>query len=660
MLNLSTVPTRHPRRVVAVCFSLALLAGTLCLATRGAAQEKEKPKKEDKKEKVEPWVEIRTTHFVVTSDGGEKTARHVADQFELLLRVFQATMPNARFSNGIPVQILAARDGQSFARLFPEFPFDKRRPQPNGLFAPGPEKIYIGIRTNVSGPVPYDDIYRDYAHMILNLSYRNLPPWLEEGYSDVYASITFTDRGVRIGRPDPNDMSTLYESPLLPLDLVFHVDRNSPYYSAGDKTTVYSAESRALVHFLLSDPQLSGTKALDQYITNVEGGADTLQAAKQAFGDINQLQSKLEAYIKATKALPSEIAVAAGGDSVGSVKTLSTAEAEARMGDFSANRGKRDDAQDKLEDALKLDPSLADAEQSLGFLSLQQNELQDAENHFTRALELSPNDALSYYGQGLIAMSKGGMVGVPVGAVVAFEKTISLNPDFAPAWYNLSSIYALRAETLEKALTDAQRAASLAPGDSAYRSQVANIKDLLSRGDEARKPATGVQTSSSNPKPAAKAADPPAQAPPPQKLTPMTAASGTPAGSSSGGTLRIENKTDPTSRQPAAIATAPPVEPNPSLPPMINSTPHVYSMVGTITDVVCANAPQVQITLKAQTIVMKLHAGDFGQVSVKSAGSGAPLKNTTCASLRGRTARVSYLLVPDQKWDGEMQMVEFR
>src|ERR1019366_5833823 len=173
--------------------------------------------------------------------------------------VFQATMPNARFNTGIPIQILAARNAQSFAKLFPEFPFDKRRPQPVGLFVPGPEKIYIGLRTNVSGPAPYDEIYRGYAHVVLKLSYRNLPPWLEEGYSNVYGSLTLTDKGVRLGRPEPEDLSVLFQSPLLPLDLIFHVDRNSAYYTVGEKTTVYFAESRALVDFLLSDPQISGS-----------------------------------------------------------------------------------------------------------------------------------------------------------------------------------------------------------------------------------------------------------------------------------------------------------------------------------------------------------------------------------------------------------------
>jgi hypothetical protein len=83
-------------------------------------------------------------------------------------------------------------------------------------------------------------------------------------------------------------------------------------------------------------------------------------------------------------------------------------------------------------------------------------------------------------------------------------------------------------------------------------------------------------------------------------------------------------------------------------------------MVGTITEVNCASTPQIQVTLKSQTITMKLHADSLEKVSIKSAGSPTAPKGTTCASLRGRIARISYLLVSAKAWDGEMQAVEFR
>jgi len=158
-------------------------------------------------------VEVRTPHFIVASDGGERTARRVADQFELVRRVFQATMPGAHLDSGIPIEILAAKDGKSFAALFPEYPFDKRHEQPFGTFISGAEKNYIALRTNVNGPVPYEDIYHEYARLVLKLSYHSLPPWLEEGYANVYGSMALTDKGARIGRPDHEDLSALVEEP---------------------------------------------------------------------------------------------------------------------------------------------------------------------------------------------------------------------------------------------------------------------------------------------------------------------------------------------------------------------------------------------------------------------------------------------------------------
>ena len=60
---------------------------------------------------------------------------------------------------------------------------------------------------------------------------------------------------------------------------------------------MYFAESRVLVHFLISDPQFAGAgSSMERYVTAVEGGADSLQAARDAFGDLNQLQTKLDAF----------------------------------------------------------------------------------------------------------------------------------------------------------------------------------------------------------------------------------------------------------------------------------------------------------------------------------------------------------------------------
>ena len=185
---------------------------------------------------------------------------------------------------------------------------------------------------------------------------------------------------------------------------------------------MYFAESRVLVHLLISDPQFAGTKAMERYITAVQSGADSLQAARDAFGDLNQLQTKLDAFVKNVSGAPADLPVTGGGDSGGAPRTLSAPEIEARTADFLALRGRSEDAQDKLEEALMTEPSLAEAEQSLGYILLKKEDLDEAQKHFERAVQLDPKDALNFYGQGLVAMAKGGKAGVPLGAAGCIGK----------------------------------------------------------------------------------------------------------------------------------------------------------------------------------------------------------------------------------------------
>ncbi len=649
---------RHHIATKALPAGLFLLAALLCPIARSADKDKgkdQKPEKE-KKEKIEPWVEIRTDHFIVASDGGEKMARRFADEFESLVRVFQATMPNSRVSTGVPVRILVAKDGQSFARMAPEFPFDKRHEQPPGMIVSSTEKTYIGIRANAGGHFPYADIFQTYARNIVKLSYRNLPPWLEEGYSAVYGNLTLNDRNFRMDRPDPEDLATLFRSPLLPLDLVLHVDRTSPYYSPGDKQSVYFAESRILAHFLIIDTQIAGAKSMERYIAAVESGTDSLQAARDAFGNLDQLQSKFAAFVNQTKPMPTDLPFGSSNNTGGPPRTLSPAEIEARRADFLSLRGRMDDAQGDLEEALTTEPALAEAEQSLGFLLLKKQNLDDAEKHFDEAVKLDPKDALNFYGQGLVSMAKTGITGNPVAAIAALEKAAALNADFAPIWYNLALIYSQRDETLQKALADAQRAASLAPGESSYQLQMASIQSQLGHPEEAARTAALVKESAADRATSNRAADLVARASRPQPAAapaPVTSAPAKPASTA----------TPATPAAPAAAKSEPTAAKSESAPapePARFSETKVYSMIGTITEVNCSSAPQIQLSIKSLTILMKLHAADFAKVSIKSADSAATGKTASCTSLRGRTARISYNLVLDKPWDGEMQELEFR
>src|SRR5271165_1457704 len=67
------------------------------------------------------WLEVRSPHFVVASNAGEKQARQVAQQFEEIRGVFQTAFPKLRLDPGKPIIILAAKNENSMKALIPGF-----------------------------------------------------------------------------------------------------------------------------------------------------------------------------------------------------------------------------------------------------------------------------------------------------------------------------------------------------------------------------------------------------------------------------------------------------------------------------------------------------------------------------------------------------------
>jgi tetratricopeptide (TPR) repeat protein len=618
-------------------------------------------------DKPEIWTEVRTPHFIVASNDGENTARRIADQFEQIRFLYsKALNPGLKLHPGIPILIFAVRNEKSLSQLIPEYWTQKGHTHPAGLFVPGPEKNYIALRTEVESEFPYLAIYHEYVHLIINLNYQHFPVWLNEGFADFLGSATLTGKGGKLGQPSSWDLDLLQQTKLLPLETLFKVDHQSPYYSEANKTTIFYAESWALVHYLMVDPEKQKTQALSKYISFVESGADPVEAATRAFGDLAQLQKALQSYINRTSYMEYSVALPAKADARDySVRTISAAEAQARLGDFDLYRGQLDAAHKKLEEAIRLDPDLAAAQESMGLLLFRQDERYGAEKYFARAVALDSKSALAYFYHAMLLTSEGSDEEQTAAARTALEKALALNPGLGSAWSNLALLYA-NTGALDKALNAAKRAVDTMPGDPHFQYNLAVVLARMERYDEARAVARKLQSSGNSDIVSVAGKfltqlDQAQQYATYKKMNESDSAAATAvsheAKSSADSAPVLRRKTqstpDPVPEDDAAPTAATDASPTPT-------GTRAYSMVGTITEINCASSPQIRMTLKAQTIVMHLHSGDFSQVAVTSAGTNSAAKNMVCSSLRGRNAHVSYRLVSEKDWDGELVSIEFR
>src|SRR5277367_6200337 len=342
--------------------------------------------------KHDTWFEARSPNFIVVCNAGEKQARKTVIRFEQIRAVFQRELELASKHESPVITILAVKDEDSMKTLLPEY-WVKGHAHPAGMFLDNMNQYFAVIQLDAPGLNPYDTIYHEYFHSLTAPYYPNLPVWVSEGLAEFYGNTLIGDSEVGMGRPDPDLIAELKQGGLMPLDVLFKVDHNSPYYNEQNKISVFYAESWALTHYLMVGDKAAHRPMLQAYLHALALGESQEKAAAQTFGDLKKLQTALFAYIGNAAFYylksppPPEIPT---GDL--HVRELSEAEMDAYRGGFAAVRGQAKDAEPMLEEAVKLDPKLALGYQYLGFAEYEDHQRAEALADFTRAIDLDPKN----------------------------------------------------------------------------------------------------------------------------------------------------------------------------------------------------------------------------------------------------------------------------
>ena len=112
------------------------------------------------------WLELRSPHFTVVTDTGEKQARHIADQFEHMRWVFQTLFPKANVDPAVPIVVIAVKDRKEFQALEPPAYLSKGQIDLAGSFLHGPDKNYILVRLDAQQEHPFAVVYHEYTHVL--------------------------------------------------------------------------------------------------------------------------------------------------------------------------------------------------------------------------------------------------------------------------------------------------------------------------------------------------------------------------------------------------------------------------------------------------------------------------------------------------------------
>lgn len=446
-----------------------------------------------------PWIEIRSPHFRVLTDGSEKDARRVAKEFEQMHNVFEYNMRGFRLDTGAPLLVFAAKDQDSAAALSPVFQSRKGANTLVGLYNEGWEKQFAIIRLSQAeagfvngGQNSFNVIYHEYVHSILHMNTRWLPVWMDEGLAEFFGSTLFDGDKVELGFPSTR-LRRVESQSLIPIDVMLKVDARSPYYHDETLAPMFYAESWAMVHYMEFGDGMENGKKVGDFYSLLDQGMPQEKAFVQVFGEPKKFYDGLRFYLSSPTLRSTIIKdLPRVDDSQFASRTLSPAESSAEIAGYHIWTRNSNAARPLLEQALKDDPKLAVAHENMAFLDFNSGDDADALKEFSQALELDPKRYLSLYYKTMLQSSArptpdedaiySGMLG-----------TIGLNPNFAPAYVQLA-LHHFRIGNLKNAQLMAQKAAEIAPSRAGYYLLLAHTQAALGNYLDAAQIASFVAT----------------------------------------------------------------------------------------------------------------------------------------------------------------------
>lgn len=235
------------------------------------------------------WRRAQSEHFVVYSDGSERSLRDYTARLER----FDALL-TARFGAGgatearrLPVYLVG--DGRALRVAIPGLP-----PGIAGYYSSGDIDVFAVLVRGESD----DILLHEYSHHVMaRAGDARYPGWFREGFAEFFATATVTEGGeASFGLPDRGRLYALQQNRWLPMDAVLRAD--SPLAIDGRTgMNMYYAQSWALTHWLLSDT--GRIRNLSAYVAAVNGGRDPVEAWQAIYSMTPvQLTAQLRAHVR--------------------------------------------------------------------------------------------------------------------------------------------------------------------------------------------------------------------------------------------------------------------------------------------------------------------------------------------------------------------------
>ncbi|MBI2679582.1 MAG: DUF1570 domain-containing protein [Candidatus Solibacter usitatus] len=372
---------------------------------------------------AEQWLRLRSPHFELITDAGDRHGPGLLLHLEQLRRLFIAQVAFPERESSPAVRIIGFKSPAEFAayRLI-------EHTDAYYVGAPGHDIIVMSL----TGPADFRTASHEYTHVMSKHRGLRLPAWLSEGLAEVFSTARFQSGQAVLGDMSSARMSALVRSRWIPLGEIL---TSSGRYSTRDASAMFYAESWALTHMLMFSPAYSPRfKALLQ---RCERTAPTPGILDEIYGKpLPALETDLHDWIAGrAPAVKTPSGPGPAVESVSNAEPLNATDAQLALAELYFAAGRRAEAKAaylRLETTL---PSNPEIQAALGRIALTNGHRSEAMKRFERAIAAGIADARVCYDYAHLAED----AGVPdANVVAALERALVLDPSLDEARFSLA------------------------------------------------------------------------------------------------------------------------------------------------------------------------------------------------------------------------------
>lgn len=244
------------------------------------------------------WHEASSEHFVIYADQKASTIRLFAERLETFHAAMAFRLGRAPESpspsNRITVFVVSSKSNvRKLADVKGKYTAGIYLPNAGNIVTIVPKLRTGGSKFALS---PETILRHEYAHHFLyNITSRVFPRWFSEGFAEFYASGKFERDGtIVLGGDAAHRAYELAASRKVPIELL--LDTNAYRKNRTGGYDQFYGRSWLLYHYLTLGKERPGE--METFQNLLAKGSSELEASKQAFGDLQQLDSDLDRYAR--------------------------------------------------------------------------------------------------------------------------------------------------------------------------------------------------------------------------------------------------------------------------------------------------------------------------------------------------------------------------